>query len=74
MMVGSAPNFPDGAVVSSDSVLRNADLAGEPELYGLTVGPYTSSGQNRQKLQDRSTRRLLPWFIYHAVPEESWVR
>jgi hypothetical protein len=74
MMVGSAPNFPDGAVVSTDSVPRNAGLAGEPGLYGLTEGPYTSSRQDRQKLQDRSTRRLLPRFIHHAILEESRVR
>lgn len=64
MIVGSAPNFPDGAIVSC--LFKSSSW--------LITGPHPRTRCSRETAQHRPSRRLLLGFIHHAIPRKSRVR
>ena len=63
MLVGSAPNFPDGIIVRA-AILLNFPA----EQAGPDHTPCCPCSQ----AQDRNARRLLPRIVLDAVPGPRW--
>lgn len=63
MLVGSAPNFPDGAIVSNQIGVAH-----------LRPGPDPRASKTCETVQDRIACRLLSWVVHHAIFTPRWSR